>query len=153
MQLTIGFEDMPCVYKCIFGISHETKGIKLGTHHVVMGKDYSYVFFTGPGRIYWFLNVRNAKVTYGKGIPRYSVEDEQRLAKQHFGDRINEHDTFADVYKNKVISRLTPLHEYQWKRWHFGRIMTIGDACHKVTIPHVFTTQSPQAPCFNLDPF
>ncbi|KAK7756873.1 hypothetical protein SLS62_000889 [Diatrype stigma] len=88
--------------------------------------------YSSPGRIYWFLNVKNEQVTHGKGVPRYSVDDEFRLAKQHFEDRINEYDTFGDVYKSKIISRLTPLHEYQWKRWHFGRIMTIGDACHKL---------------------
>ncbi|KAK6210531.1 putative secondary metabolism biosynthetic enzyme [Pestalotiopsis sp. IQ-011] len=59
------------------------------------------------------------------------AKDEYRLAEEHFGDRLNEHDTFADVYEGRIISRLTPLHEYQWRRWHFGRIMTIGDACHK----------------------
>lgn len=123
---------MPCVYKCIFGISTPTKGINLGTNHIVMGKNYSYVIFTGPGKVYWFLNVKNQQLTYGKGVPRYTVEDEHRLAEQHFGDRLNEYDTFEDVYKNKVISVLTPLHEYQWKRWYYGRTMTIGDAAHKV---------------------
>lgn len=106
----------------------------MGTNHIVMGKGHSYLLFTGPGRIYWFLFVKNAQVTYGKSVPRYSAQDEQRLAEEHFEDRLNEHDTFADIYKNRIISRLTPLHEYQWKRWHFGRIITIGDAAHKVAV-------------------
>jgi hypothetical protein len=126
---------VPCTYKCIFGISHPTKGIEGGTNHIVMGKGYSYLILTGPGKIYWFLNVKNSEPTYGKGVPSYTVEDERRLAEQHFEDRLNEYDTFRDMYKNKIISRLTPLHEYQWKRWYFGRVMTIGDASHKVSYP------------------
>lgn len=104
----------------------------MGTNQIIMGKNYSYVVFTGPGSIYWFLNVKNPRVTHGKEVPRYTAEDELRLAEEHFGDQLNEHDTFGDVYKSRRISRLTPLHEYQWKRWHFKRVTTIGDAAHKV---------------------
>ncbi|KAL9078512.1 MAG: hypothetical protein Q9157_002568 [Trypethelium eluteriae] len=97
-----------------------------------MGKNYSYIIGSGTGKIYWFLSVKNSETTYGKGVPRYTVEDEQRLAEQHFKDRLDEHDIFEDMYRNRIKSRLTPLHEYQWKRWYFGRIMTIGDASHKI---------------------
>lgn len=117
----------------MFGLSRPTKGIPKGSTHVVMGKNYSYTIASGPGRIFWFLMVKNSEMTYGKGVPRYSVEDKQRLAEQHFQDRLNEHDTFEDLYGNKIISGLTPLHEYQWKQWYFERIMTIGDASHKVS--------------------
>jgi len=120
-------------------MSHPTKGIQRGTSHVIMNKGFSYLILTGPqGRVYWFLNVKNDKVTYGKEVPRYSKEDEQRLAEEHLHDRLNEHDVFGDLYKNRISSTLTPLHEYQWLRWHFGRIMTIGDASHKVSMnPYV----------------
>lgn len=98
-----------------------------------MGKNYSHTVASAPGGlIFWFLHAKNSEVTHGKGIPRYSVEEERSLAEQHFQDRLNEHDTFEDVYKKRIFSKLTPLHEYQWKRWYFERIMTIGDACHKV---------------------
>jgi 2-polyprenyl-6-methoxyphenol hydroxylase-like FAD-dependent oxidoreductase len=114
-------------------MSYPTKGIEGGTNHIVMGEGHSYLILTGPGKIYWFLQVKNSETTYGKGVLNYTVEDERRLAKSHFEDRLNEYDTFGDLYRNKIISRLTPLHEYQWKRWYFGRVMTIGDASHKVS--------------------
>lgn len=117
-------------------MSHPTPGIKQGTNHIVLGYGHSYLILTGPGNVvYWFLNVKDSHVTYGKGVPRYSAEDEQRLVKEHFTDRLNDSDKFEDVYKNRIISTLTPLHEYQWKRWYFQRIMTIGDASHKVKFP------------------
>jgi 2-polyprenyl-6-methoxyphenol hydroxylase-like FAD-dependent oxidoreductase len=133
IQLTFDFPGVPCAYKCIWGISHPVKGVEPGSIHVIMGKNQSYSVFTGPGKLHWLLYVRNPQMMYGKGVPRYTVEDEQRLAEQHFGDRINEYTTFGDIYKSKIVSGLTPLHEYQWKTWHYERIMTIGDACHKVS--------------------
>ena len=115
-------------------MAHAPPGIKKGSTHIVMGKNYSHSIMSGPGgRVFFFLNAKDDAVTHGKAVPRYSVEDERALAERHFQDRINEHDTFEDIYKGKIISRLTPLHEYQWKRWYFERIMTIGDACHKVS--------------------
>ncbi|KAI1432416.1 hypothetical protein GGR50DRAFT_688958 [Xylaria sp. CBS 124048] len=126
------YAEVPCSYKCIFGMSHPTAGIKQGTNHIILGKGQSYLILTGSDRIYWFLNVKNPDVLYGKDIPRYSAEDERRLAEEHFGDQLNEYDTFEDLYKKKIMATLTPLHEYQWKRWYFQRIMTIGDACHKL---------------------
>ena len=114
-------------------MSRPIEGIERGTNHIVMGKGHSFLILTGRGKVYWFLQAKNSKVTHGKDIPRYSVEDEEQLAKQHFGDRINKCVTFEELYRNKIMSRLTPLHEYQWKRWYFDRIMTIGDANHKVS--------------------
>jgi hypothetical protein len=131
--LTFVFSGVPCAYKCIWGISNPVKGVEPGSIHVIMGKNQSYSVFTGPGKLHWLLYVRNPQMMYGKGVPKYTVEDEQRLAEQHFGDPINEYITFGDVYKSRIVSGLTPLHEYQWKTWHFERIMTIGDACHKVS--------------------
>ncbi|KAM3073525.1 hypothetical protein ACMFMG_004581 [Clarireedia jacksonii] len=126
------YSNVPCAYRCIWGISHPVKGVEPGSIHVIMGKDQSYSVFTGPGKLHWLLYVRNPQMMYGKNVPRYSVEDEQRLAEQHFGDPINEYTTFGDVYNSRIVSGMTPLHEYQWKRWYFERIITIGDACHKV---------------------
>lgn len=132
--LSFDCEGVPCAYKCIWGISHSMKSIKSGSIHIIMGKDCSYLLLTSPEKLYWFLFVKNSRVEYGKDVPRtFGVEEEQRLAEQHFGDWLSDHETFGDAYRNKIISSLTPLHEYQWKRWHFGRIMTIGDACHKVS--------------------
>lgn len=53
---------------------------------------------------------------HGKQVPRYTAEDELQLAEQYFEDHFSETVTFGDVYKNKIVSSLTPLHECQWKR-------------------------------------
>ncbi|CEI63201.1 unnamed protein product [Fusarium venenatum] len=130
-KLSPGYFDKD-EYSLHWGISHPTPSIKAGSIHVVMAKDHSYSLFAGRGKLYWFLYVKNASIMHGKQVPRYTAEDERQLAEQYFEDHFGKTVTFGDVYKNKIVSSLTPLHEYQWKRWHFGRIMTIGDACHKV---------------------
>ncbi|KAI8626280.1 FAD/NAD(P)-binding domain-containing protein [Xylariaceae sp. FL1651] len=129
------YSKVPCTYKCIFGISHahSLRGVEKGTTSNIMGKHWSYTVSSAPGdTIFWVLNVKNSAVTHGDRIPRYSQTEERSLAEKHFKDRLNDHDTFEDLYKARIRSRLTPLHEYQWKRWYFDRIMTIGDACHKI---------------------
>lgn len=51
---------------------------------------------------------------------------------------VTENISFKKLYDAKISSTLTPLPEYVFKRWHFKRIMTIGDAAHKVS-PRCFS--------------
>ncbi|KAF5657010.1 FAD NAD(P)-binding domain-containing protein [Fusarium heterosporum] len=71
------------------------------------------------------------KTFYGPEIPNFTKEDEDLIAKEHWKDQITEDLQFSDIYKRKVSSVCTPLHEHVYKHWYFGRIMTIGDSCHK----------------------
>lgn len=111
-----------------------------------LNKGYSYLVLSGPQhRVYWFLFVNMGKTHYGPEPPRFTKEDEEALANQHLDDKISENRTFRDLYSTKISSVLTPLPEYVFKKWHFRRIMTIGDSAHKVScsnslhprIPHI----------------
>lgn len=82
-------------------------------------------------RLYWFLFNKMEK-TSGKDIPKFTKEDEARLAKQHFCDYVTETTTFEDIHNNRLNSTLVALEEHVFARWHFGRIIVIGDAAHKV---------------------
>lgn len=82
-------------------------------------------------RLYWFLFNKMEKAS-GKDIPKFTKEDEVRLEKQHFGDYVTETTTFEDVYNNRLNSTLVALEEHVFARWHFGRIIVIGDAAHNV---------------------
>jgi hypothetical protein len=88
----------------------------------------------GPGdRIYWLLFDGLPQTKYGKDIPRDSKDDESALAKQHLGDHITPKTTFGELYNSRSTSTLVPLEEYVFERWHFRRIITIGDSAHKVS--------------------
>lgn len=72
------------------------------------------------------------KKATGSDIPRFTKDDEIILAKKHYNDQLTESTTFKDVYKNRLHTALVPLEEHVFERWHFKRIITIGDAAHKV---------------------
>ncbi|KAG6357457.1 hypothetical protein INS49_013334 [Diaporthe citri] len=125
-------ECLPTVYKCIFGISID-KSWKPKLVQTTLNKGHSYLFISGPkNRVYWFLFVKMDKTYYGPEPPRFTKEDEEALANEHLNDKIGENRTFRDLYSTKISSVLTPLPEYVFKKWHFRRIMTIGDAAHKL---------------------
>ncbi|KAK0370617.1 FAD binding domain-containing protein [Colletotrichum limetticola] len=125
-------ECLPTVYKCIFGISI-IKDWEDGTVQTNFNKHFSYLVIAGPSnRVYWFLFVNMGYTHYGPDLPHYTKEDEAKLVKEHQEDKINENFTFRDLYAAKISSVLTPLPEYVFKKWHFNRIMTIGDAAHKL---------------------
>lgn len=97
---------------------------------------FSYLVLTGPGgRVYWFLFVKLPIPLYGNDIPRYTKDDEARLAQAHALDQVTTTVRFGHIYEARTSSTLTPLHEHVFQKWHFGRIMTIGDAAHKVGRP------------------
>ncbi|KAL1626715.1 hypothetical protein SLS54_002878 [Diplodia seriata] len=108
------------------------EGIAPHNIHTVFNKDRSHLVIAGPGaRVYFFLFVKLNR-TYHPDIPRYTKEDEEALARKYQDDAITETVRFRDIYEGRTASVLTALPEYVFKKWHFGRIITIGDAAHKV---------------------
>ncbi|CAI7666133.1 unnamed protein product [Penicillium palitans] len=123
---------LPATYACIFGISKGVKGIEKGTLNSVYNEHYSYLVPSGPGDLtYWFLVRNMGKTYYGADIPRFTKEEEEAFATEHFDDQITPTLKFSALYKSKIASAYSSLAEYVYKRWHFQRIITIGDASHK----------------------
>ncbi|KAK4861003.1 hypothetical protein LT330_004734 [Penicillium expansum] len=123
---------LPATYACIFGISKGVEGIEKGTLNSVFNEHFSYLVPSGPGDLtYWFLVRNMGKTYYGEDIPRFTKEEEEAFATEHFEDQITPTLQFSALYKSKIASAYSPLQEYVYKRWHFQRIITIGDASHK----------------------
>ncbi|GIC87473.1 FAD-dependent oxidoreductase [Aspergillus udagawae] len=123
---------IPATYACIFGISEGVDGIEKGTLSSVFNEHFSYLIPSGPGdRTYWFLVKNMGKTLYGSDIPRFTKDEEEVLAKEHWNDLITPKVRFSDLYKKKLSSVYTALPEYVYKKWHFKRTITIGDAAHK----------------------
>ncbi|KAJ5328481.1 hypothetical protein N7452_008871 [Penicillium brevicompactum] len=123
---------LPATYACIFGISEGDKGPEKGTLTSVVNEHFSYLIPSGPGnRTYWFLVVNMGKTFYGADIPRFSKEEEEALAREHWDDQLTPGLRFSDLYTSKIASVYTALPEYVYKKWYFQRTMTIGDASHK----------------------
>ncbi|GME30130.1 putative FAD binding domain protein [Neofusicoccum parvum] len=122
---------LPCDYVCMFGISVMKNFVRRSTNHI-FNKHTSMLVITGPNaRVYWFFFVKLDKTHYGPDIPRYTKREEEEFATKHASENVTEDVTFGDLYKTRISSVLTALPEYAFKKWHFGRIITIGDAAHK----------------------
>ncbi|KAK0721257.1 hypothetical protein B0T21DRAFT_49734 [Apiosordaria backusii] len=119
--------------KCIFGISKRPASLPPTALQINAFFDgRSYMILSAPGdRLYWFLFQDMEKAT-GSCIPRFTKDDEAILAHQYFSDRVTRNTTFGDIYANRLHTALVPLEEHIFPRWHFRRIVTIGDAAHKV---------------------
>ncbi|KAL0943432.1 FAD binding domain protein [Colletotrichum truncatum] len=124
---------VPVDTKCIFGISKRPSGLPPLTQQMVQHAGRSYLIVHAPGnRTYWFLFKGIDKTLRGKEIPRYTKQDLEDLAKEHLDDKIYDDVTFGAIYKNRIMSTLVPLEEYVFDKWHYRRIITIGDASHKI---------------------
>ncbi|KAF9876991.1 FAD binding domain protein [Colletotrichum karsti] len=124
---------VPVDTKCIFGISKRPKDLAPNGQQMVHHAGRSYLIVHAPGnRTFWFLFKGVDKTMYGKDIPRYSKDDLEKLAREHLDDKIVDNLTFGDIYKNRIMSTLVPLEEYVFDKWHYKRIVTIGDASHKI---------------------
>ncbi|KAK1637694.1 FAD binding domain-containing protein [Colletotrichum phormii] len=124
---------VPVATKCIFGISKRPSNLPIHNQQMVFNEGRSYLIISAPGnRTYWFLFAGVGDTKYGKDIPRYSKEDTEKLALEHWEDLVFENVTFGDIYKNKIMATLVPLEEYVFEKWHYQRTVCIGDASHKI---------------------
>ena len=62
----------------------------------------------------------------------FTKDEEKALAEEHWDDLITPSMRFSDLYKSKISSVYTALPEYVYEKWYFKRMITIGDAAHKV---------------------
>lgn len=94
----------------------------------------SYLIIGGPSRTYWFRFEKLPKLLHGSQIPRYTAEDAKRATSRAHAESITSTVKFSTLAKNVIKSSMTPLVEYVYRKWYFGRILCIGDSSHKVGI-------------------
>ncbi|KAJ4351109.1 uncharacterized protein N0V89_006448 [Didymosphaeria variabile] len=124
----------PTGYRCIFGISKPNERFPKYSSQNVMGNGCSYLISTGPNhRIYWFLFKKLSTTVHGlyEKVPRYTETERDALAAEHADDPLNDTLRFGDLYESRTTATLQALPEVVFSKWHYGRIITIGDAAHK----------------------
>ncbi|KAE8340690.1 hypothetical protein BDV24DRAFT_133634 [Aspergillus arachidicola] len=132
-------KSISATYSCVFGISHRTPGIDPCTLQDVFNEKFSYLIADGPGdRTYFFLFEHMDRVRFGQDIPRLTETDRDEIVGRHLNDPITPDVKFGDIYERRIRSGITPLQEHAYKYWHYGRMITLGDASHK---PHPLTGQ------------
>ncbi|KAA8649330.1 FAD-dependent oxidoreductase [Aspergillus tanneri] len=123
---------MPANYACMFGISTGVPRLAVGPMHFVCNEGFSYVIGTGSNRQYWFLIENLGKTYRGQDIPKFGSDDLEQMVRKHWNDRLTTEVCFGELYESRNTIVYTPLREGVLKNWHFGRVLTIGDASHKL---------------------
>ncbi|KFY43105.1 hypothetical protein V494_02099 [Pseudogymnoascus sp. VKM F-4513 (FW-928)] len=120
-------------YGCISGTSSSCEDIKPCSRTSVFGKHYSYIISSGPdGRLYWSYLFKFQQRTRGNNIPTFTKEDEREILDARSNDNITPTVKFRRLLDSKESSTIFSLQEYVFRRWYFQRIITIGDAAHKM---------------------
>ncbi|KAK2052487.1 FAD/NAD(P)-binding domain-containing protein [Colletotrichum caudatum] len=127
---------VPCEHACIFGTAKPTPGIAPGqvisahgdgTVAGCMGGASGEVF------VFWFWTLpasqRSCPVD---DIPRFDDGDKRRELARAADVLIGEDRLrFRAVADNLEYSGVTALPHFVMRRWHYGRILILGDAAHK----------------------
>ncbi len=133
------FADVLKAIKCnwitLFGISTlQDSRITAGSANTTFNHGMSFgVLSGGNNRRYFFLNKKLPRELKGDEICRYTDIDRDDLAKEYCNAVIQDDIKFGELYEARIRATLVPLEGYVFSRWHFGRIITLGDAAHKVS--------------------
>ncbi|KAL8335607.1 hypothetical protein RB601_008592 [Gaeumannomyces tritici] len=126
------WKRVPIEFKCLFGICRSHKRIPTGSVVTGISRGHSYLILSGPeSKLYYFLFVKLPKPITADKTPRYSTEDAKALAEEHRHDAIIDDCTFGQIFDNSISFGMTPIHEHVFEKWHYGRVITLGDAAHK----------------------
>ncbi|KAK7714882.1 hypothetical protein SLS57_006953 [Botryosphaeria dothidea] len=125
-------DDLSVQYRCLFGISEKVPGISDDTLHHVTNEGSSLFAASGPNdRTYWCLFINTGSTYHGQDLPPYDAVDEAETARKYGDNAITETVKFSDLYKRKIMTVCTPLHEGVLNTWHSQRCIVVGDAVHK----------------------
>jgi 2-polyprenyl-6-methoxyphenol hydroxylase-like FAD-dependent oxidoreductase len=125
---------MTVEYACVFGISSSIPKLRPGEQVASFNNGRSYLTFPGEnGRIFWFLLLKlDRKYSYSNA-PRASSTDAEKIAERFADDHIWDGVYFRDLWKCREVFSLVNLEENVFQKWHWERIVCIGDSMHKVS--------------------
>ncbi|TEA19168.1 FAD-dependent monooxygenase andE [Colletotrichum sidae] len=129
-------QDVPCEHACIFGTAKPTEGVAPGE---VVGASTDRALagvMGGPGSetfLFWFWSLPESQRTCPiNDIPRFDDEDKQREFARSADKLVADNGLkLGTVVDNLLYSGVTALPHFVMRKWHYGRIVIIGDAAHK----------------------
>nr|QBA88952.1 hypothetical protein PM-122-9-1376 [Penicillium brasilianum] len=121
-------------YACVFGISEQLPSLPAGEHINSYSNGLCVITFHGEkGRIFWFLLVKLPEKTTYPNTPRFSASDAASLCNKFARFRVSEDVCVSDLWMHKLCASMTALEEGILERWHYDRIVLLGDSVHKMT--------------------
>ncbi|CCF35952.1 hypothetical protein CH063_07629 [Colletotrichum higginsianum] len=128
--------NIPCEHACIFGTAKPTPGVAAGEVVGASGDGTVAGCMGGPGGevfVFWFWTLPESRRSCPiDDIPRFGDEDKRREFKRGADALVADNGLrFRQVADNLEYSGVTALPHFVMRRWHYGRIIIIGDAAHK----------------------
>lgn len=125
---------MSAEYRCMFGVSKQTKGFEVRLFNQAVGPDLSFLWAGDKsGRVFWFIFEKMDKVYRVPEIPKYTEQEATSLAHRCLPLYLTDQAKFGDLWENRLSARLVPLEEAWYQQWSWGRFACIGDSVHKVS--------------------
>jgi FAD binding domain len=117
---------MTGISRCPPGLAEKQASRSLNYHR-------SYVVLTQPGaELCWWLAFFKHDQTLSEGkIPRYTVDDHKDILQKYGNDKVGS-TTLNQLYETAHHKVLVPIEEFVLDEWFLGRVVLLGDACHKV---------------------
>ncbi|CBF80419.1 hypothetical protein AN8378.2 [Aspergillus nidulans FGSC A4] len=121
-------------YACIFGISEQLAGLKIGEHINSYSKGLCVITFHGrESRVFWFILVKLPQKSENPNTPRFSADDAAKFCRKFSPVRVTEHVCVGDLWATRTFASMTALEEGLLQTWHFSRFVLLGDSVHKMT--------------------
>lgn len=130
----IGIKEVESNYKVTFGI---TKPRDVQPFVDFTAHEGGHVLLSAMGTdgiVFWFLCSETEKHD-GTNIPRYTEKDVPAAVKEHGDKLVTNGWTVRELYEDSTITGAAPIVEHEFARWHYKRILTIGDSAHVVSMP------------------
>ncbi|PYH98053.1 FAD/NAD(P)-binding domain-containing protein [Aspergillus ellipticus CBS 707.79] len=116
-------------YRCMWCSFPRVTETGLGTE--TQNKDKSVMYLAGVERGWIFLYERLPAPT--KERTNYTTEDVEAMAARFADYPITESKTVKDVFAERFTAGMANLEEGILQNWSYGRVVLVGDACHKYT--------------------
>lgn len=119
----------------MFGITKPRKG---ETPFMHFGANFSRIYLSALSTndiVFWFCFDDIKEGCNGNNIPRFTKADEKALVDRFGDDYVSPKWTLREVYEDSTVTGTTAIVEHIYERWHYERILTIGDSAHSVRLP------------------
>ncbi|WQF89220.1 Putative FAD-binding domain, FAD/NAD(P)-binding domain superfamily [Colletotrichum destructivum] len=124
-----GPSEVRCKWRTLFGIAAVDDVPR--SANITMNQDFACALMSRGHYAYLVLHEALPRTLVGDEIRPYGADAVDEVARRHWDDPIREGVTFADVYGKLTRKVLVPIQEYVLQKWHFGRVLLLGDAVHK----------------------
>lgn len=124
-------EFYPSTYRVLSGSAPVSDKLRTGNWYEMHGSHGLIQILTGKEKM-WFVVYERLQSPTTKRIT-YSQQDADAFAKRFYDMHASDQLIFEEIYERRLASTLTNTQEGTANSWHFGRIVLVGDAAHKVT--------------------